>query len=45
MFNLWVQDVYYNDWVTYLANTNKTNKVTLKRFSEYTGDDLIQKWI
>ena len=45
VFNLWVQDVYYNDWVTYLANTNKTNKVTLKRFSEYTGDDLIQKWI
>lgn len=43
--NWWVQDASYNDWVTYFNNINKTNRVVLKRFSEYTGDKLIQKWI
>lgn len=41
---LWVQDSIYNDWLNHKQVAN-SNKVTVKKFSEYTGNDLVQKWL
>lgn len=45
VFNFWVNDCNYNDWVTFFNNVSWSSKVVLKKFSEYTGDKLIQKWV
>lgn len=41
---LWVQDSVYNDWLQHKQIANNNN-VVVKKFSEYTGDDLVQKWL
>lgn len=43
----WVQDNVYNDWQNHpqFAARISNGTITLKRFSEYTGDDLVQKWL
>ncbi len=41
---LWVQDSVYNDWLQHKQVLNN-NYVIVKKFSEYTGDDLVQKWL
>ena len=41
---LWVQDAIYNDWLNHKQVVN-SSKVTVKKFSEYTGNDLVQKWL
>lgn len=45
VFNMWVNDSEYNNWVTFFNNVGMSNNVVLKRFSEYTGNNLIQKWV
>lgn len=41
---LWVQDSIYNDWLNH-KQVMSSNKVTVRKFSEYTGNDLVQKWL
>ena len=41
---LWVQDSIYNDWLNH-KQVASSNKVTVRKFSEYTGNDLVQKWL
>jgi len=41
---LWVQDSVYNDWLQHKQIVNN-NYVVVKKFSEYTGNDLVQKWL
>lgn len=47
VYTIWVQDSQYNTWLNnpQISSRVSNGTILLKRFSEYTGNDLVQKWL